>query len=72
MDYVEDKTNLEKLFFGDMHQVLGIHRSKEVNIAWLGDTVSLEGNFSSAELKQIASILDKYKSSYIALRNELE
>ncbi len=72
MDYVENKTKFERQFFSEIHQALGIHRSKEMNIAWLGDTVSLEGNFSSDELKQIAAILDRYKSGYIALRNEIE
>ncbi len=72
MDYVEDKANLEKQFFDEIHHILGIHRSTEMNLAWLGDTVTLEGSFTSAELNQIAETLDKYKASYIALRNELE
>lgn len=72
MDYVEDKANLEKQFFDDIHQILGVHRSQEMNLAWLGDTVTLEGNFTATELNEIAQILERYKSSYIALRNELE
>lgn len=72
MDYVDDKENLEKQFFKDIHHAIGIHRSKEENIAWLGDTVALEGTFTAKELTQIAEVLKTYKESYIALRNEIE
>lgn len=72
MDYVEDKASLEKQFFSDVHNAIGAHRSKEENIAWWGDKVSLEGTFSAEELIHIAQILEKYKGEYIALRNEID
>lgn len=72
MDYVEDKEILEKEFFNDIHHAIGVHRSKEENIAWLGDTVALEGTFTARELTQIAGVLETYKERYIALRNEID
>ena len=72
MDYVEDKAVLEKQFFNDVRDAIGVHRAKEENIAWWGNKVSLEGTFTSEELNQIAQILDRYKEQYIALRNKID
>ena len=73
MDYefIEHSAALDKQFFSELHEILREHQHLDDKINWWGDSITLSGTYSIRELRAISTLMEKFRTNYARLHNEM-